>query len=203
MTMRRLYLASGVVFLAACTPKPYLVLKGPPAATFAVSSVGVRKSGIVIGLSASDCSRESVEHWCPLTNPNCVDKPLRVTREQIDCPARIAVSLKVRAPWGEVYAGSGDVARVEVQVDWSKTGIDPLAPNAAAALRDGWFAQTTEGGIDQALKPSDDELTKMLAEIGAATDTQVETNLDAGNTKLLVAFAESNAANVVGLSVTN
>jgi len=197
-------LASSVVFgLAGCAPKPYLVLKGPPAATFAVSSVSVQKSGIVVGLSASDCSRESVEHWCPLTNPSCTDKPLRVTREHIDCPPRIPVSLKVRAPWGEVYAGSGDVAHVEVPVDWSKSGIDPLAANAAASLRDGWFAQTTEGGMDQALKPSDDDLTKMVAEIGDATDTQVETNPDARNTKLLVAFAESNAANVVGLSVTN
>jgi hypothetical protein len=83
--------------------------------------------------------------------------------------------LTLTPPWsGEPASGvllAGRIARFPV--DWSRTGVDPLSPNARLELANGsWFIGTP---IEVAFKwmPSEKSSEQMLLMIGEAMDTEV------------------------------
>lgn len=187
-----------VVPLVACAPAPYFTLKGPPMTTATLSSVQVDASGIQLVVDAR-CTREAIEHWCPLSNPQCSPKPIIVRHEPASCKAAAPTPTSVRTPWGKLYSGTGTA----VAIDWRESGIDPLAPDAAQALATGWHVSSESLGLDMEYKPNEVELETIRQVIGAATDTQYDLDPSAKPTQITVAMIDAGSPNTVTIAVTN
>src|SRR6266545_6260817 len=100
-------IASLVLALAACPQtQPYFIVKKPAAVASELMAVAIDVRGIQL-LLRSDCRREIVEHWCPLSNPQCGPRPEVVRYGPAICfPGTLEQQpASGRAPWGKVYQG--------------------------------------------------------------------------------------------------
>jgi hypothetical protein len=206
--MKRAYLSAVIVLvgLGGCVPEPYMRLKGAVSSTTSVKQPTFVASGLRLNVTA-ECHVSTVEHWCPLTDPQCRPNPTVVKDEPAACPNDlVARNVSLRAPWGQVYQGAIASGVLEIKIDWKTTGIDPLANRDLSALRSGWVVHSEDGIVDASVELTDDELRAMFAMIGTATDNDYS-NAPAGQHAELAAVfsneAGANGANRIVLSVTN
>src|SRR5690606_18908939 len=157
--------------------QPYEQRRGSPVVIATRIDTTLRSSGFWIGLAAQ-CQRQVVDLWCPPRDAGVkCGIPPTVRKEEADCPRELdfkSVEVSIRAPWGGVYSAMSDAnGIVVIPVDWSGTGIDPLAAGAAEQLAGGWLVYSDEArAVPLKIGPGDVE--RMLVAIGAATDTQPE-----------------------------
>jgi hypothetical protein len=158
--------------------QPYDQLRSSPTLVDTRIDTTVSPSGFGLAL-AGQCQAGVLDIWCP---PRQVGEaacrtPSKLRKEAIVCPPELDfknVEVSIRAPWGRVYgARSDENGVVQIPVDWSGAGIDPLEVGAAERIATGWLVYSDEArAFPLKIKPEDVE--RMLAAIGAATDTQHE-----------------------------
>jgi hypothetical protein len=168
-----------VITSAGCGPRPHGRLRSGPVVTETQSAISLSSSGIRLAL-VRRCQLRTLDVWCPLSvvaRGEC--KVPSTIREQqaVACPRELdfrAVQISLRSPWGSVYSAMSDVLGfVEIPVDWSGTGVDPLAADAPAQLATGWLAFADDDRTVP-LKFPPEQVERMLIAIGTATDTQYE-----------------------------
>ena len=198
-----------VTALAGCgTPKPYERVRGQPMVTATQMDASLKDNGFRIVLAAQ-CQRRITEVWCS-ANSTCSTPPT-FRDEAIACPGELAFAhtkVSIRAPWGGVYGATADAAGIaEVPVDWAATELDPLAEGVVERLARGWMVLTDKTQpIPMQIHPEDVE--RMRAAIGAATDTQYEVGAVNDKATLSAELSERppltfGRAEVISLVVTN
>ena len=161
----------------------------------------------------AQCQSKIVDVWCPPSQrPDyaCTTPPT-VRKEEVACPRELdfkSVRVSIRAPWGGVFSAMSDASGVvQIPVDWSGTGIDPLAEGAERQLATGWLVYSDDArAIPLKLQPGD--ALRMQSAIGAATDTQLD--VGAANEKAILSadlaggplFVLGTTASL-GLAITN
>lgn len=185
-------------------PQPYEQLRGSPVVIVTRIDTTLSSRGFRLALAAQ-CQRQVIDLWCPRrtntaypveSGPARVacETPPTVRREPVVCPRELdfkSTQVSIRAPWGSVYRAMSDAhGIVEIPVDWSGTGVDPLAPGVAGELAAGWLVYSDEArAVPLKIDPGDVE--RMQVAIGAATDTQYD--VGAANEKAILSaeFAEA------------
>jgi len=170
----------------------------------------VTTSGFRVTLKVQ-CQRQVVEVWCPKRAPSTCSTPSTTRNEDTNCPHTLAfrgVKFSLRTPWGRVYGATSDPnAGMLFPVDWSGTGIDPLAAGADEKLATGWQVDSDDGrSIPLELQP--DEVERVKRAIDAATD-RVD-DVGAANEKATLSAELADGAPLVlgatgsiGLAITN
>lgn len=207
--MKRAYLSFAIVVLAGfggCVPEPYMRLKGAVSSTTLVKQPTFEATGLRLHVTV-ECHVSTVEHWCPLTDPQCRPNPTVVKNEPAACPKNLASGhVSLRAPWGQVYQGVIAAGVLEVKIDWNAAGVDPLADRDLATLRTGWVVHSEDGLVDAPLELTDDEVHAMLVAVGNVTDRDYS-DAPAGEHAALTAALSNEpgtgGANRIVLSVTN
>jgi hypothetical protein len=179
-----------VIASAGCGgTQPYQQLRGSPVIATQVDTT-LSDRGFRLAL-ATQCQRQVVDLWCPpggRAGAVPCRTPPTVYKEAVGCPPELAfrgVQIAIRAPWGGVYSAVSDAnGVVEIPVNWSNTGVDPLAAGVAEQLAAGWLVYVNKTrAIPLKIEPADIE--RMQIAIGAATDTQYE--VGAANEKAVLA----------------
>ncbi len=98
--------------------------------------------------------------------------------ETATCPAgeggALPEAVTALAPWGaELAAPVDEHGRARFEVDWTATGVDPLADDAPRAVSGAWLLRGDGGAQLAAWTPDAADVTEMLRLIGERTDTQV------------------------------
>ena len=94
-----------------------------------------------------------VEHWCPLTDPQCRPEPTVIKKEFVPCSQELEPGkFSLRTPWGQVYSGTFAAGVLEVKIDWSTAGVDSLTKLDLAALRTSWVVHSEGGLVGVALR---------------------------------------------------
>ena len=99
------------------------------------------------------------------------------SQQPMTCPSGAADptgALMVRAPWGHQAQAVLQGGRASVRVDWSSAKLDPLAPNATAALSGQWGVWTVDGKYRGTWTPTPADIDKMLHAVGAAAGIELE-----------------------------
>jgi hypothetical protein len=206
--MKRAYLSFAIVVLAGlggCVPEPYMRLRGAVSSTTSVKQPTFEVSGLRMNVTA-ECHVSIVEHWCPLTDPQCRPNPTVVKNEPAACPKDLAPgNVSLRAPWGQVYQGAIAAGVLDVKIDWKTAGVDPLADRDPAMLRTGWVVHSEDGLVDAPLELTDEDVRAMLTTIGNVTGNDYGDAPAGEHATLTAAFSNEpgTGANRIVLSVTN
>lgn len=181
-------------------------LRGAVSSTTSVKQPAFNASGLRMNVTA-ECHVSIVEHWCPLTDPQCRPNPTVVKNEPAACPKDLAPgNVSLRAPWGQVYQGAITAGVLEVKIDWNTAGIDPLADRDSSMLRTGWVVHSEDGLVDAPLELTDEELRALLTAIGNVTGNDYGDAPASEHAALTAAFSNepvAGGANRIVLSVTN
>jgi hypothetical protein len=173
-----------VIAGAGCgAQQPYKQVRGTPVVIDTRINSSLSPSGFQLALAAQ-CESRVLDVWCPPRDERAYDtlkgickNPTTIHKEVVACPRELdfkSVQVSIRAPWGRVYSAISDAnGAVEIPLDWTTTGVDPLAVGAAEQIATGWLVYSDEArAIPLKIEPGDTE--RMLSAIGAATDTQYE-----------------------------
>jgi hypothetical protein len=103
------------------------------------------------------CTGTRVGIGGPAERPSC-------ERDTLDL-----IHVVARTPWGQDIVGTWDgPALVAFRIDWTGTGIDPLADDTAAVLSRPWQISGTQW------TPTADEAAALLKHLGEVTGTETE-----------------------------
>jgi hypothetical protein len=170
---RRLLLALFLT-LSACAMAPSAPAEesGSAEPDFVMTGGVVRldrdKGLLVLRLPVSSCSRAHVFKRAN-GDIHTVDEP---------CPAFPRTgwqAARLVTPWGaKLTPSQGGAGGVAFRIDWAKTGIDALAPDAATHLQRPWRIESPDAYEPAEWEPVQADLDAMVALIGRATDTQIE-----------------------------
>jgi hypothetical protein len=159
----------------------------------------------------TQCRRQVTSVWCPKSALAACSTPPTTHDEEVNCPHTVAfrgVKFSLRTPWGHVYVATSDPnGGVLFPVDWTGTGIDPLAKGADDRLATGWQVYSDDGrSIPLELQPGDVE--QMKRAIGAATDRTDEVGAANEKASLSAELADGaplvvGATGSIGLAITN
>lgn len=170
--MQRTYLSIAFVGLAAlygCAPGPYLRVKGSVRSTIEVSLPVFDASGLELTLSGRSCHVTVVEHWCPVSDPQCRPDPTVTKDEPAKCPQTVAPGkFSLHTPWGQVYPGAADADVLPVKIDWKAASVESVN---GVALHTGWSVHSDDGAVDvdAPLSLTDVEVKALLAVVREAT----------------------------------
>jgi hypothetical protein len=122
------------------------------------------QGALVLRLDASSCSR-----------PRVVARSYTVIERCPAFPKTGWQAARLLTPWGtKVLPSQGGAGGVAFRIDWSKTGVDPLAVGATTHLEKPWRIESPDADEPAEWQPGAGDLAAMLVLIGDATDTQVE-----------------------------
>jgi hypothetical protein len=155
--------------LYGCVPQPYMRLKGSVQSTVGVSGPVFDASGLQLHISGLSCHVTVVEHWCPVTAPQCRPDPTVTTDEPAECPQTVVPDkFSLHTPWGQVYPGAAAAGVLGVKIDWKAASVDAVN---GVALRTDWSVHSDDGAanVDAQLSLSGAEVKALLEVVREAT----------------------------------
>lgn len=207
--MQRSCLFTALVSLAAlcgCAPHPYMRLQGSVQSTVGVSGPVFDASGLRLQVSGLSCHVTVVEHWCPVTEPQCRPDPTVTKDEPAECPQTVMPEkFSLHTPWGQVYPGATAAGALDVKIDWKAASFDAVN---GVALHTGWSVHSDDGAanVDAQLSLSDAEVKALLDVVRQATGNDYSNPPDGERASIgVVVSAEPIAGDEhhVVVSVTN
>jgi hypothetical protein len=182
-----------VVVISACwTAQPYMTVRAAVSPVVQVDHPSIAEAGVTVHLD-SRCRASMLDHWCTAVEPNCRPNPITSREEDAACPPGDAgrVALRLHAPWGSDYDGSGSPGQdVLIPVDWQQSNLDPLAATTRDTLATGW-AVAAGAGSNVAFELVGAQLESALEAIGKATATEYSVGPKSDVATLAVSFADA------------